>query len=90
MKHRLGRTRVIETTPSHVVLFSLSGWRELLRRAGLSVVSESLAELHWPAPEQPNLSAKSLVKEASLWVSRSPVGRKLELADRVVTVLAAS
>jgi hypothetical protein len=90
LKQRLGRAAVREEAPMHVVLFSLAGWRHLLRRARLTVITESLSELHWPAPERPDLSLKSLIKEASLRVSRSLAGRRLELADRVISVLETS
>ena len=83
----LGRLAPLETPPMHVVLFTRAGWHALLRRAGLAVQEERFYEVHWPAPERFSPRPVWLVKALSLLLSRSPVGRRLELGDRVVSTL---
>jgi len=77
----------VEAAPLHVVLFTLEGMRSLCRRAGLEVESERVYETHWPASESATLSAKTIVKEVSLRISNSVVGRLFEMGTRNVTVL---
>jgi hypothetical protein len=71
----------------HVVLFTRAGWHALIRRAVFVVQEERFYEVHWPAPERFAPRPVWLVKTLSLALSRSPVGRNLELGDRVVSTL---
>jgi SAM-dependent methyltransferase len=83
----LGRLPPVLMPPYHVLLFTLAGWHALLARAGLRLIDERVYEVHWPAPERFSPSVISLVKEASLRVSCTRLGRRLSLGNRVVTHL---
>ena len=86
LRARLGQVALHTEPPTHVVLFTLEGWHRLLARARLTTVEEKVYELHWPAPERRAASLVSIVKELSIGLTRSPIGRRLALGDRVVTV----
>lgn len=83
----LDRLAPFETPPLHVVLFTRAGWHALIRRAGFVVQEERFYEVHWPAPERIAPRPVWFVKTLSLALSRSPLGRHLELGDRVVSTL---
>jgi SAM-dependent methyltransferase len=83
---RLASRAPTEMAPYHVILFTLAGWRQLLVRARLEIVSERVYEIHWPAPEQFQPRPISLTKSVSLLVSASPIGKALRLGNRVVTL----
>lgn len=84
--YALGRSRgPTDAPPYHVVLFSLDGWNRLLERSGVSVIHQRVYESRWPAPARGGFSLVSLVKEMSMVVSRTKLGRALGLGSRVVT-----
>ena len=77
-------------TPYHLVLFSLEGWKSLLRRAGFLSINEWVHELHWPAPEKFSLRLASLIKATSILLSKSTLGRQFYMGNRVLSVLTAN
>jgi SAM-dependent methyltransferase len=80
------RERPLGNPPWHVILFSLPGWRALCRRAGLTCLNEQVGEVHWPvAPDGP-LGPARVIKEASIQLSHSSLGRRLGLGNRVISV----
>lgn len=92
---RLARNgaRLVSTTeqsPYHLILFTLTGWHRLIRRAGFRVSQERVYELHWPAPERFTLQPVAIVKELSLVISRSRPLRAFRLGNRVISVLTAN
>jgi SAM-dependent methyltransferase len=85
--HNFGARAPIEMPPYHVSLFTLAGWRALMRRAGLIQTYERVYEIHWPAPERFTPTAIWIVKAASLAVTSTGLGRRLGFGNRVVTLL---
>jgi SAM-dependent methyltransferase len=75
-----------ELPPWHLCLFSLSGWHQLLERAGLSIVEEQVTEVWWPI-QPTDSSFRGLTKRASMTLSASWLGRRIRLGNRVVSVV---
>ena len=85
---REARTRIVgaapvEMPPYHVNLFTLAGWRALVASAGLYALLEQVTEVHWPAPERFSPGPVWAVKALSLAITRSAIGRRLALGNRV-------
>jgi hypothetical protein len=74
--------------PWHISQFTLRGWHTLATRAGLRRVEERLYETRWPAPDSFSIRPLSLIKAVSRQMSATPLGRKLQLGNRIVSWLA--
>jgi SAM-dependent methyltransferase len=75
--------------PYHLILFTLAGWKALFDRCGMRVLHEEVYEWRWPAPEQFTLRPVSVMKGLSLMLSRSRLGQRRRMGNRVVSILAA-
>lgn len=69
--------------PWHLVLFSWRGWNALLERAGLHQIETVVSEEPWPPGDS---SLKHAIRSASMALSRSSVGRRAHLGNRVLSV----
>ena len=88
LKAKFGKLGPATLPPYHVILFTLTGWRRLFGRAGFRVLDERVYETRWPAPKNFSLRPVSVIKELSLLMSRSALGRSVGMGNRVRSLLA--